>query len=162
MHVRDLGTDLTVDDNPILDRWIGVVNFLIASGCAWIGIANYRPGGDLRDVLLILIVPFAITVAGLGLWRAVVQSTTVLHVDGVQRVVTVVRRTALGRVTRRWQADQVAGFSRSERLSRDGGPVFRLSLDLADGASIPVVTLWQPDAATIDTVVSRANALLGK
>lgn len=162
MHVRDLGTDLTIDDNPILDRWIGVFNFLIAGGCAWIGLTNYNPGGDLRDILLILIVPFAITVAVLGLWRAVVQPATVLHVDGVQQVVTVVRRSALRRITRRWRADQVAGFSRSERLGRDGDKMFRLSLDLVDGASIPVVTLWRPDAATIDAVVGRANALLGK
>jgi hypothetical protein len=162
MRVRDLGTDLTVDDDPTFDRWFGVFNFAIASACAAVGILNYRPGGDMRDVLLILMVPFAVVIAGFGLWRAVVQPATNLHVDGVRHVVTFVHRTAFRRATVRWSAGEIARFSRAQRPGRDGEPVYRLSLDLADGGSIPVATHWQPESALIDSIAARANALLGK
>ncbi|MCW5745100.1 MAG: hypothetical protein KIT36_02735 [Alphaproteobacteria bacterium] len=162
MRTRDLGTDLVVDDNPVFDRWIGGFNFVVAMGCAAIGVIHYNPAGDLRDVFLILIVPFAVVVAGLGLWRAVAQPGTILHVDGVGRTVTLVNRTLLRRITTSWPAAEVARFARAQRPGREGEPVYRLRLDFVDGGSLPAATLWQPDPAGVDAVVQRANALLGK
>ncbi|HKU99454.1 MAG TPA: hypothetical protein VJR58_29450 [Vineibacter sp.] len=122
----------------------------------------YRPGGEWRDVFLLLIIPFAALIAGLGLWRAVARPDTYLHVDGAQGVVTLVRRTVLRRAAGRWTAAQVTGFARAQRPGRYGEPVFRLRLDLADGTSLPAATLWQAEHAAIDTIINRAHALLGK
>jgi hypothetical protein len=162
MRVRDLGTDLVVDDNPVFDRWIGAFNFVVAIGCAGIGLIHYNPAGDLRDVFLILIVPFAVVVAGLGIWRAVAQPGTILHVDGASRTVTLVQRTLLRRVATSWPAAEVAGFTRVQRPGREGDAVYRLRLDFVGGRSLPATTLWHTDPAAVDAVVLRANALLGK
>lgn len=162
MRVRDSGTDLVVDDHPTLDRWVGVFNLAVASVCVSIAIDHYRPGGDLRDVFLLLIIPFAALIAGLGLWRAVARPDSFLHIDGAQGIVTLVRRTVLRRIAGSWTAAQVTGFARAQRPGRDGEPVYRLRLDLADGTSLPAATLWQADRAAIDAVIARAHALLGK
>jgi hypothetical protein len=127
-----------------------------------IALVHYRPGGDLRDVFLLLIAPFAAAVAAIALWRALARPATVLHVDGASGAVTLVRRTVLGREVSHWPAGQVARFARAQRPGQDGEPVYRLRLDLANGESRPVATVWYPDPALVDTVISRANALLGK
>jgi hypothetical protein len=162
MRVHDSGTDLVVDDRPTLGRWLGVLNFVIASGCAVIAWEHYRPGGELRDVFLILVVPFAIVIAGIGLWRVLAQPAVVLHVDGRRQFVTLTRRTALRRVADSWPADQVVRFARAQRAGHDGMPVHRLRLDLADGRSLPASAQWQADPAAIDTLAARANTLLNK
>jgi hypothetical protein len=162
MRVRDFGTDLVVDDHPTFDRWIGVFNFVVAGSCAAIAVSEYQPGGELRDVVLILIVPFATAAAATGLWRALARPSTFLHIDGAAGSVTLVRRTVFRRFSGRWTADQIVRFARVQRPGRDGDPVYRLRLDLAGGASLPAAVLWQTDPAAIDTVVRRANALLGK
>jgi hypothetical protein len=162
MRVRDSGSDLVVDDHPTLDRWVGLFNFVIAGFCAAIAIHHYRPAGEFRDVLLLLIAPFAALIAMLGLWRALARPDTFLHVDGAQGVVTLVRRTVLRRVAGQWPAVQVVRFARAQRLGRDGEPVYRLRLDLANGTKLPAATLWQADHAPIDAVIARAHALLGK
>jgi len=162
MRVRDSGTDLVVDDRLTFSRWVGAFNFVIASGCAVIAWVYYQPGGELRDVFLILVVPFAVAIAAIGLWRALAQPTVVLHVDGARRVVVLVRRTALHRAADSWPAEQVAGFGRAQRGGQEGMPVYRLRLDLVDGRSLPAAAQWQADPAAVDTLAARANALLGK
>jgi type III secretory pathway component EscS len=162
MRVRDLGTDLMVDDNRTFDRWIGVGNFVIGSSCAALGLWGYQPGGDLRDIFLILMVPFAVAIAGLGVWRAAVQPATKLHIDGVHHVVTLVHRTAFRHAAARWTAGQIARFARRQRPGRDGEPVFRLCLELVDGRSVTLSTQWQPDPTLIDGIIARGNALIGK
>ena len=162
MRVRDSGTDLVVDDQLTFGRWVGAFNFVIASGCAFIAWDHYRPGGELRDVFLILVVPFAVTLAGIGLWRALAQPAVVLHVDGRRRVVTLTHRTALRRIADSWPADQIVGFTRAQRAAHDGVPLHRLRLDLADGRNLPAAARWQADPAAVDTLAARANALLGK
>ncbi|TWT14876.1 hypothetical protein [Reyranella sp. CPCC 100927] len=162
MRVRDVGTDLMVDDHPTLDRWVGIFNFAIAGFCVYIAYDNYRPGGEWRDMLLLLVMPFAGLIALLGLWRAVARPDTRLHVDGAQGVVSLVRRTVLHRTTSRWTAAEITGFARAQRPGRDGELVYRLRLDLADGTSLPAATLWNPDRIAIDTVIARAHVLLGK
>ncbi|TXL73059.1 hypothetical protein FHP25_22965 [Vineibacter terrae] len=160
--MRDSGTDLVVDDHPTFDRWVGLFNCVIAGACAAIAIDHYRPGGELRDVFLLLIVPFAILIAALGLWRALARPDTFLHVDGAHGVVRLVRRTVLRRTDRRWPAAEVVRFVRAQRPGRDGEPAYRLRIDLADGTTLPASTLWLTDSAAIDGVIARAHALLGK
>jgi hypothetical protein len=162
MRVSDSGSQLVVDDQSISDRWIGGFNFAIAGACAVIAIVHYHPNGDLRDLFLLLIAPFAAAVALISLWRLFARPGTVLLVDGSSGMVTLVRRTALRRMVYRWASREVAGFTRSQRPGQDGVPVYRLRLDLADGASFAAATLWQADRTLIDDVVARANALLGK
>jgi len=162
MHVRDTGIDLVVDDRLTFSRWLGAFNFLIASGCALIAWEHYQPGGELRDVFLILVVPFAIAIAGIGLWRVLGRPAVILHVDGRQRVVTLTRRTALRWSADSWPADQVIRFARAQRAGYDGVPIYRLRLDLADGRSLPATAQWQPDLSAVDTLAARANALLNK
>lgn len=162
MRVGDLGTDLVVDDGPTFDRWIGMFNFAAAGSCTVLAATEYQPGGQLRDVVLLLIVPLAATVAGIGLWRALARQTLSLHVDGAHGAVTLTRKSVLRRITRHWPASQVRGFGRAQMAGRDGLPVYRLRLELADGESLPAGGLWQGDAAMVDAVASRANALLGK
>jgi hypothetical protein len=162
MRVRDSGTDLVVDDRLTFVRWVGAFNFVIAGACAVIAWVHYQPGGELRDVFLILIVPFAIAIAGVGLWRALARPAVILRVDGARRVVTLVRRTAMGRVADSWPAEQVARFGRAQRAGPDGVLVYRLRLDLADGRSLPAAAQWQADPAAVDTLAARANTLLSK
>lgn len=162
MRVRDSGTNLVVDDQLTFSRWVGAFNFVIASGCAAIAWVYYQPGGELRDVFLILVVPFAVAIAAIGLWRALAQPAVVLHVDGSGRVVTLIRRTALRRIVDTWPAAQVAGFGRAQRAGHDGVSIHRLRLDLADGRSLPAAAQWQADPAAVDALAARANALLGK
>ena len=162
MRVRDLGSDLIVDDHPTYDRWIGMFNFAAAGAGAVLAATEYQPGGELRDVVLLLIVPLAATIAGIGLWRALARQSLSLHVDGAGGVVTLTRKSVVRRVRRHWPASEVRCFGRTQTAGRDGLPIYRLRLELADGESLAVTALWQPDAAAIDAVVSRANALLGK
>jgi hypothetical protein len=162
MRVRDLGTELIVDDRPTLDRWIGMFNFAAAGSCAVLAATEYQPGGELRDVVLLLIVPLAAAISGIGLWRALARPTLSLHVDGAHGAVTLTRKSALRRVTQHWPASQVRGFGRAQTAGQDGLPVYRLRLELADGGSLPAAGLWQADGAAVDAVASRANALLGK
>jgi hypothetical protein len=162
MRVQDSGTDLVVDDHPTFDRWIGAFNFVIAGACAVIAAMNYRPGGDFRDIFLLLIAPVAGAVALIGLWRALARASIVLQIDGANGSVTLTRGTVWGRRVSRWPADRVARFARAQRPGHDGEPLYRLRLDLQDGASLAVATFWQPDPDAVDAVVTRANALLGK
>lgn len=160
MRVRDSGTDLMVDDQVTFGRWVGAVNFLIAGGCTVIAVVHYQPGGEWRDVFLLLVVPFAAALALAGLWRALAPSATILRVD--REGVTLARRVGLGRVTERWPPAQVARFGRTQRTRHDGAAVYRLNLDLVDGRSLPACALWHADASVVDALASRANALLEK
>lgn len=140
MIVRTRDHTIEVDDTPV-QFWIYALGFVVVGAVFVAGPISQFPEID-RMWLRLLIVTIGALSVSVGTWLIIGSPRSRILADVNQSLVRL-DRWGLGRRERlEWPIDAVVAVQVSERRDVDGDSVFRLSLVVRDGRTVPMSDVW--------------------
>jgi len=142
VKLRVRNDTVEVNDTPAL-FWIhGLLFFIIGAIFVAGPIFLFRDADRIRLWLRVVIASVGALTVSVGTWLLLGSPRSRIVADTTQSLVRL-DRWGLGRRERfEWPLDQLVAVQLAERRDNDGDPVFRLSLVVRDGRTVPMSELW--------------------
>jgi hypothetical protein len=140
--VRARRNTTEIDDAPVL-FWLHALLFVIIGAIFFTGPIFLFPDADrMRLWLRVLVASVGALSVSVGTWIFLGSPRSRITADTSQSLVRL-DRWGIGRRERfEWPVDQLVAVQLAERRDNDGDPVFRLSLVVRDGRTVPMSELW--------------------
>ncbi len=142
MIVRARDHMIEVDDTPV-QFWIYALGFVIVGAIFVAGPIALFPDVDrMRGWLRVVIATVGSLSVSVGTWLIIGSPRSRIIADRSEALVRL-DRWGIGRRERlEWPIDALLAVQLSERRDVDGDPVFRLSLVVRDGRTVPMSEVW--------------------
>jgi hypothetical protein len=160
--VRTSDHAIEVDDTPV-QFWIYAFSFVFVGALFVAGpIALFPDIDGMRLWLRILIATIGSLSVSVGTWLIIGSPRSRILADASQSLVCL-DRWGIGRRERlEWPIEAVVAVQLSERRDADGDSVFRLSLVVRDGRTVPMSDVWHRGrermANAVRELANAANA----
>lgn len=158
MRVDVEESSATLIARPLLERLFNAFSTVTAGFTAWLCLRVYEPGGGWADLIMVLVSPFLVLVALVGLWRALTRATATCRVDGRRRQVEWTLHAPLVRRRAAWTFDEVEEIRPDARSGYDWA--WRPVLMLRDGRRIMLVPHGSGDRERVERFVAEARRLM--
>jgi hypothetical protein len=154
--VRARNGSVEVDDTPVM-FWIHALLFIGIGAMFVVGpISDFAEADRLRLWLRVAIVTVGALSVSVGTWIIIGSPRSRVTADMTQSLLRL-DRWGLGRRERlQWRIDELVAVQLAERRDVDGDRVFRLSLDVRDGRTVPMSDVWHRDR---DQIAEAAREL---
>jgi hypothetical protein len=131
-----------VDDTPTL-FWLHALLFVIIGAIFFAGPIFLFPDADrMRWWLRIVIAVVGALSVSVGTWILLGSPRSRIRADRSQSLLRLDRWGLGRRECFEWPLDQLVAVQLAERRDTDGDPVYRLSLVVRDGRTVPMSELW--------------------
>jgi hypothetical protein len=160
--VRARDHAIEVDDTPV-QFWIYALAFVLVGALFVAGPISLFPDIDqMRWWLRVLIATVGALSVSVGTWLIIGSPRSRILADANQSLVRL-DRWGIGRRERlEWPIDAVIAVQLSERRDVDGDSVYRLSLVVRDGRTVPMSDVWHHGrermAEAVRELANMANA----
>jgi hypothetical protein len=140
--VRARETGIEIDDTPVL-FWVHALLFVIIGAIFVAGPIFLFPDADrMRWWLRVAVAATGALSISVGTWLLVGSPRSRIVADASRSVIRL-DRWGIGRRERfEWPIQDLIAVQLSERRDMDGDPVFRLTLVVRDGRTVPMSDIW--------------------
>lgn len=161
MIVRARDRTIQIDDTPVL-FWIHALLFVVIGAIFIAGpIFLFADADRLRWWLRVLIAAVGALSVSVGTWLLVGLPRSRIIADATRSVVRL-DRWGIGRRERfEWAVEELIAVQLSERRDIDGDPIFRLSLVVRDGRTIPMSDVWHHGRERLAEVTRQLADAIG-
>lgn len=159
--VRSRERTIEVDDTP-LAFWVYSLGFVIVGGIFVAGPISLFPDIEqMRWWLRVLIGTVGALSVSVGTWLLVGAPRSRIIADASQALVRLDRWGIGGRERFEWGIGDLVAVQLSERRDDDGDRVFRLSLVVRDGRTVPMSDVWHRGREHMAEAVRRLADMTG-